>query len=300
MVFFYIDMEKTNFFIYNNNMKEYKETRHTLLYNSTSDLALYAAGYEECKPNWAYGPICRSYQLIHFVLQGKGELLIDEHTFELSEGDIFIIPAGKVAYYKASNDNPWVYSWVSFLGANSNIYVEQLLSSQEEKYIIHNINCQKYKKLIFEIINIQGNTTSQYLKSNSLFLYIISLLFEDTKFNEENWGKTSIADEIKFYIDMNYPKKIKIQDIARNFGIHPFYLTRVFKEKFNMSPKHYLLDLKLKKASRLLVTTDHPIYLIANSLGFEDQLAFSRLFKKKYSISPTEYRKTYKNIENLS
>lgn len=288
-------MEKTNFLSYNKSMKEYKETRHTLLYNSTSDLTLYSAGYEECKPNWEYGPICRSYQLIHFVLEGQGNLYIDGNTFELSKGDIFIIPAGKVSYYKASNQNPWTYSWIGFLGASSAIYTDQLLSSQKEKYIIRNVECQKYRKLIFEIINIQGNTTCGYLKSNSIFFHIISLLFEDCEFNEENWGKSSLADEIKFYIDMNYPENIKIQDIAKIFGIHPFYLTKVFKDKFGIPPKHYLLDLKLKKASRLLATTDHPIYIIANSLGFEDQLAFSRLFKKSYSISPTEYRKTYKN-----
>lgn len=276
-------------------MKEYKETRHTLLYNSTSDLSFYSAGYEECKPNYAYGPTCRSYQLIHFVLQGRGELHIDEYTFELSKGDIFIIPAGKVAYYKASHEEPWTYAWISFLGVNAHTYIKQLLSSQKEKYILRKIECSKYKELILKIINIQGNSTSQYLKANSIFLYIISLLFEDAEFNEDNWGKESIADEIKFYLDMHYFKKIKIQDLAKKFAIHPNYLTRIFQEKFGVSPKHYLLDLKLKKASRLLVTTDYPILLIAHSLGFEDQLAFSRLFKKYYSISPTEYRKTYKD-----
>ena len=284
-------MEKTNFFLYNKNMKEYKETRHTLLYNSTSDLSFYSAGYEECKPDYAYGPLCRSYQLIHFVLEGKGELSIDYNTFELSQGDIFIIPAGKVAYYKASHDDPWVYTWLNFLGTSSHTYVDQLLSSQKEKYIIRNKNCQKYQELIQKIINIQGNSISEYLKSNSIFLHIISLLFEDVEFNEDSWDKKSITDDIKFYLDMNYQKKIKIQDVASNFGIHPNYLTRVFREKFHTSPKQYLLDLKLKKASRLLVTTDYPINIIAQSLGFEDQLAFSKIFKKHYSISPTEYKK---------
>lgn len=288
-------MEKTNLFLYNSYMKEYKETRHTLLYNSTSDLSFYSAGYEECKPDYAYGPICRAYQLIHFVLQGTGELHIDNVTFELSQGDIFIIPAGKVAMYKASHKDPWTYTWISFLGANSHTYIEQLLS-HKEKYVIKNKKCHKYLDLIYEIINIQGNSTSQYLKANSIFLYVISLLFEDIQFDEDNWGKESIADEIKFYLDMNYQEKIKIKDVANIFGIHPNYLTRVFQNKFHVSPKYYLLDLKLKRASRLLVTTDYPIYLIANSLGFEDQLAFSRLFKKYYTISPTEYRKTYVDI----
>ena len=53
-----------------------------------------------------------------------------------------------------------------------------------------------------------------------------------------------------------------------------------------------LKNLKLKKAQALLKTTDLPISVIADSLGFDDQLAFSKIFKKEYSISPSEYRKT--------
>ena len=55
-------------------MIEYKETKHTLQRKAVSDLSLYSAGYEQCVPGHHYGPICRSYQLIHFVLSGKGEL----------------------------------------------------------------------------------------------------------------------------------------------------------------------------------------------------------------------------------
>ena len=101
----------------------------------------------------------------------------------------------------------------------------------------------------------------------------------------------SIVDDIKHYLDMNYPDKIKMKDVAKEFGIHPNYLTKIFHDKFDISPKNYLKDLKLKKAQSLLKTTDLPISIIADSLGFDDQLAFSRIFKKEFSLSPSEYRK---------
>ena len=69
----------------------------------------------------------------------------------------------------------------------------------------------------------------------------------------------------------------------------------MFHDKFDISPKNYLKNLKLKKAQALLKTTDLPISVIADSLGFDDQLAFSKIFKKEYSISPSEYRKTWYN-----
>lgn len=101
-------MEKTNFLYYDRLMIEYKETKHSLVYKANSDLSLYSAGYEECTPGYSYGPTLRSYQLIHFVLNGEGVFRINEHVFYLKAGDAFLIPAGKITYYEASKNKPLV------------------------------------------------------------------------------------------------------------------------------------------------------------------------------------------------
>lgn len=138
---------------------------------------------------------------------------------------------------------------------------------------------------------MEGNPTSQYFRANGILYQIMAQLFSDIGFSEENWGKNSVADEVKFYLDTNYAEKIVLKDVARSFGIHPNYMTRTFHEKFGISPKKYLMDLKLKKACRLLTTTTLSIAVISSSLGFDDQLAFSRIFRKEYGNAPSEYRK---------
>lgn len=272
-------------------MKEYKETHHSLMYKSNSDLSLYSAGYEECTSGYSYGPKIRSYHLIHFVLHGKGELHINEHIFQLSAGDIFIIPAGKVSYYQASVTNPWCYAWISFLGISSQVYLSQLMTSTDDIYIIHNVDTAKYKEQIFNIIALQDASTSSYFQANSVLFHIMSMLFQDINFEESSWGKNSVVDEIKYYLDINYAEKIKLKDVAKSFGIHPNYLTRIFHNKYGLSPKQYLINLKLKKARRLLTTTELSVSVIASSLGFDDQLAFSKIFKKEVNASPTAFRK---------
>ncbi|MDO4173924.1 MAG: AraC family transcriptional regulator [Eubacteriales bacterium] len=286
-------MEKTNLFVYNKIMIEYKETGHSLLFKSVSDLSFYSAGYEECKPGQSYGPTFRTYQLMHFVLSGKGELHINEHVFPVSAGDAFLVPSGVISYYEASKEDPWCYTWINFLGINSQAYMHQLLSASDDIYILRNLEVAKYSDLISKILSLQGNSTSCYLKANSILLHIMAELFQDIAFDERNWGKESIADQVKFYMDVNYAEKLKLQDVAKTFGIHPNYLTRVFQKKFGVSPKQYLLNRKFKKACGLLTSTSLPISIIANSLGFEDQFAFSKLFKKQYQQSPSEYRKEH-------
>lgn len=123
-------------------MIEYKETRHTLQQKQISDLSLYSAGYEACAPGHHYGPIYRAYQLVHFILSGKGVLEIDGHTFQLGTGDAFLIPSGKIAYYAADTADPWCYTWINFLGINSQMYTYQLIASSPEPYVLHGLDTE--------------------------------------------------------------------------------------------------------------------------------------------------------------
>lgn len=61
-------------------------------------------------------------------------------------------------------------------------------------------------------------------------------------------------------------------------------------EKYDIAPKQYLLHLKLEKACQLLRSTDLPVATIAGSMGFDDAMAFSKLFKKTYGCTPTHFR----------
>ena len=61
-----------------------------------------------------------------------------------------------------------------------------------------------------------------------------------------------------------------------------------------MSPKQYLLNKRLTRAKELLKETNASVFEIANSVGYDDQLYFSRIFKKHIGISPTEYKNASK------
>ena len=272
-------------------MREYKENHHSLLYKSNSDLALYSAGHEACRPGQHYGPRVRPYHLIHFVFSGHGCLSIDGQVFDVCAGNAFLIPAGQVSYYEAAQDDPWTYAWVNFLGIQSQTYMHRIMTACAEGYIIRGLEMEKYRSAIFELLGFQEDTTSSFLAVNSILLRIMSYLFADIDFHEQDWGQKHAADEIRFYLDMNYPKNLKLKDVAVQLGYHPHYLTRIFRERFGIAPKQYLMDLKLKKACGLLRSTELPVAVVAESLGFEDALAFSRLFKREFGQSPSNYRK---------
>ena len=123
-----------------------------------------------------------------------------------------------------------------------------MMKKTDDIYIIHNLDITKYKTLIDEIINLQENNVIHYLKANSLLFLILAQLFEDINLSENQMQTKSLANDLKFYFDVNYAEKLILKDIAKKFGIHPNYLTRIFHEKFHLSPKQYIMQLKLKKS----------------------------------------------------
>ena len=274
-------------------MKEYKETYNSFAYKNNSELALYSAGFENCLPKKFTGPRIRPYHMIHFVSEGEGILQINQNEFKFSAGDIFLIPADKISYYEAAEKNPCTYFWINFLGIQSENYMRQFMSAAEEKYILHLSDVEKFTKIISEILNLQGSPTYLYLMGNSLLLRILSYLIQEINFFGKS-AKSSPADDLKFFLDMHYAEKFQLQDIAKKLGFHQNYLTRIFSEKFSVTPKKYLTDLKLKKACNLLSSTNLPINLISTALGFEDALAFSKKFREVYKISPSAFRQSHK------
>lgn len=92
------------------------------------------------------------------------------------------------------------------------------------------------------------------------------------------------------YIQSNYSRKISLASVAEHVGLSSGYLCRIFKEEMGVSINAYINNLRMTKAGELLKDKNSYIKEVAVSVGFEDQLYFSRLFKRYYGATPSEYR----------
>ena len=92
------------------------------------------------------------------------------------------------------------------------------------------------------------------------------------------------------YIKINYAH-VKVNDLAQYIGISRSYLTNIFKKQLNISPQEYLVSFRLKKSAELLRTSNMSIQEVAETIGYDNPLTFSKMFKQTYGVSPREYRK---------
>lgn len=95
----------------------------------------------------------------------------------------------------------------------------------------------------------------------------------------------------KAWIESCCNVNISLTQAATMARLHPQHFLRLFKKAFKITPHQYLIELRLKKAKRLLESTDRPVYEICNSVGFESLSSFSGLFKKWCGIAPSRVRK---------
>ena len=128
---------------------------------------------------------------------------------------------------------------------------------------------------------------------------LISLIYKFFAILFRNSGQKvsiDVAESAKKIIDYNFDKEISIQSVAKSLVVDAAHLTRRFAEKYDISPKEYMLKKRMSYAKKLLTETNATIKEIANSVGYADPLYFSRIFKVKEGVSPSCHRKIGQGI----
>ncbi|WP_034849882.1 AraC family transcriptional regulator [Clostridium hydrogeniformans] len=254
-----------------------------------SNLVVYQCGWENCRPKHSYGPAIRDHYLIHFVTKGCGKFYIDDLTFEIKENQGFLICPEDVTYYEADENMPWNYIWVGFNGLKAPEYIRQMGLGKYNP-IINTKNSDlvcEYLNKIFESTKLEHGREIRMLGYLYLFL---SLIIEESKVNQTVNYKYEYIQKALEYIEMNYSRSISIKNLADHVGLNRSYFSTLFKASLNLSPENFLIQYRINKACELLNQNKTlRISDVSRSVGYMDQLAFSKTFKKVKGCSPSEY-----------
>ncbi len=106
-------------------------------------------------------------------------------------------------------------------------------------------------------------------------------------------GMHALLLQAKEYIDSNYQKSISLEEVAEEIGISSYYLSKLFKDRFQVTFMEYLKNTRIQKATELLLDGNKPLKEIAFDVGYKDPNYFSTAFKKEIGMSPREYRNKY-------
>lgn len=225
-----------------------------------------------------------------YLCRGKLKVQHGENEFILKSGQVIIFPPHVPTIYTNISDDKIDYLWIHFTGNQA----EKLISdahltlatpievSIDEKII------SAFQSLFKEYIDrdflFETTSTAKFINIISLFGRAAARL-----------NKGTISESLKFslkYIDENYAKEIDIKELAKQEHMSYTYFRTIFKKRTGTSPNQYIITIRLRNASLLLKQTELSIKEIAESVGFSDQMYFSRIFKKRFSMTPKEFRKS--------
>ncbi|MEJ6952012.1 AraC family transcriptional regulator [Natronospora cellulosivora (SeqCode)] len=265
--------------------------------HTNTDLNMYTCGIENCQPGHFWGPGVRDHYLIHYIIKGKGRFIVNNQSYQLARQQGFLICPKTISYYQADDKSPWLYMWVGFNGLMAKKYLKQ--AGLDNENLIFSYNGDKLNKILKKMISIREINASNEMKLTGYLYQFFAHLIDNANINYNKRNKKEHKERyIKIsldYISKNYSHKISIEEISNYIGLDRTYLYTIFKEKLGVSPQEYLITFRIKKACQLMKNTKLTLGDISRSIGYQDPLYFSKLFKKETGLAPSKYRKNIVN-----
>ena len=252
-------------------------------------ISLYPLTHEDeyCSPGHSWGYGIRTHYVIHYVASGRGVLNCDGREFTIGKGQIFVIFPRTVIKYEADKKDPWHYSWINFYGNEA----EEIFSRMgicPEKPVFSVTNGGEILEVMSHMPTERGADIERNLEFSARLYELMSLLIKNTVVSEK--GENIYLTAAKRYIRSHYFEDITVEKISAYVGISRKYLFAIFKNSLGMSPKEYIVDYRMRRAADFLNDESISVGNIAYSVGYKDPLTFSKMFKMKMGVSPTEYR----------
>lgn len=222
----------------------------------------------------------KKYHSFIFRTVGTGTYTTSDKCYVINEGEMAFLPKGSSYEFKRISDVPCEYMSISFEGdiTDSEIRVFPMDNFTDKAYIISH----------FPTLLKLGSQSDKY-KCYSLFYSIISYVLSMENAEYSTKIKADIIEPaLKYLKDNIFSPDLTTDSLHLMCGISDTYFRKIFISKFGVPPKEYIIRTRLSHAMDIIESANfRGIADLALSVGYTDPLYFSRAFKKKYGVSPS-------------
>ena len=238
---------------------------------------------------------------IFAVFEGTLAFFINEEEYPLGSGEFILLNSNEIHSISSPEANRTIVLQIP-MNVLRNVETGGGL-------ILFTHSPKRQDSKIMELIGsmyqeLQERGSEYEWKVQSDFFMLVYLLLTKYRKREilpeeiRHYRKLNRLSTITGYIRENYTKELSLEMVADRFGYSPSYLSRMFRKYAQTNYKTYLQNVRIEYGFRELANTDHTIGEIALNNGFPNQKAFTREFKKKYGILPSEYLRVQKNAKD--
>lgn len=248
---------------------------------------------------------CHEHFEICYVQSGTGRYRLDDQIYDVHEGDIVVLNAGTNHQALATPGKPTVEFFVGLTDFTLGDLAPNTFPLKDGYPIIHTSGDFKLK-IARLCVSMEAEKEfcrvgRYYMMKNYAIQLLILLIREQEESKEikpagqysfESVNRKYVVEKIIDYFEDHYEEKISLDQIASNMYLSPFYVSKIFKAETGDTPIHFLIEIRMEKAKELLEKNRQmSIQEAAAKVGYEDAYHFSKLFKKKFGVSPSVVRR---------
>ncbi len=233
------------------------------------------------------------FQLL-YIAAGKA------HFYFGDKGVDTVVNAGNMVLFRPKEPQRYEYYgvdqtevyWVHFTGGNVTNILKSYGITNDMRIIYTGtslVYTQLFKQMIAELQRCQTDYEEMLCLRLRQILILIHRQLGQKKHLTNAYLDTEMELAIQYFYD-NYNTDISIEAYAMSRGMSVSWFIRNFKQYYNITPMQFILSIRMNNAQMLLENTTYSITEIANIVGYENPLYFSRLFHKQKGISPSQYR----------
>ncbi len=244
------------------------------------------------------------------VTEGTAEFRVEDREFRLSAGDVLFVGSRQIHMRERVPQQPCAYFSLSvgagFWGSpeldSLNLkYIQPILSRRVRVNTFFRGDRPENAFLVRTLQTVRGvlerKPYAYELRVRSLLCEIFCWIYETGQCTVPKAGKDDAAPaalrRVLDYINRNFAGKITLETLAELSHYSADYLIRAFSRHTGRTPVAYVNFLRLRKAESLLADGSLSVSDIALSVGFNHSAYFSKLFKRQFGCSPSEYRRRF-------
>ena len=222
------------------------------------------------------------YQLL-YIDKGYGRFLLDEEFVRADSGSLIILRPGQKNHYEFSSDSFSDYYWIHFTGYGIPEIIEKL---KLDASIFNVGDFFEFKDIIDSMS--KATVVEDFITDTYLSSAVYMLLSQASK---RIYVPDTPLRKVLTHMQNETVNTLSNVDYAQMCRLSEYHFIRAFKKCTGLTPHKYMAKITVNKAIELLTNTNLNISEIADMLGFEDSLYFSRFFKKETGYSPKNYIK---------
>ncbi len=210
-----------------------------------------------------------------FVFEGALDYEIDGKALRLSPGDVLYLPKGSLRSRKATEFSRHVsFHFDTDETPDLPIYMPEAMTPPIRRLLL------AFDEIAAECSGPEDERFTSFLR----------LIIAELQAGVQRGKEDPLVLSIRRFLASHLDQKLTLADVGRAVSFSPNHCQAIFRRDTGRSIIDTFLDMKMKKAKELISSGEYALSNVAEKVGFEDYNYFSRLFKARCGVSPSQFQ----------